>query len=246
MHFVCKVVGVCSEGRCFLYQCTMTTLLTIDFVSDVSCPWCVIGLRALEEALRRVDNLVEADIRFQPFELNPHMPAEGQNLVEHVAQKYGSTPQQFRERRAAIRDRAAELGFVIALSPDEGRVYNTFDAHRLLHWAGLEGRQHELKLALFEAYFTSGLSPSDHAVLADAAERAGLDRDAILEVLASGRYSDEVRDAERFWQVKGISAVPAVIINERYLISGGQPTEVFEAAIRKIAADNSAAVERSV
>ena len=140
----------------------MTTPLKIDFVSDVSCPWCVIGLRALEEALRRVGNLVEADIRFQPFELNPHMPAEGQNLVEHVAQKYGSTPQQFRERRAVIRDRAAELGFAIALSPDDGKVYNTFDAHRLLHWAGLEGRQHELKLALFEAYFTLGLSPSDH------------------------------------------------------------------------------------
>jgi predicted DsbA family dithiol-disulfide isomerase len=224
----------------------MTTRLKIDFVSDVSCPWCVIGLRALEEALRRVGNVVEADIRFQPFELNPHMPAEGQNLVEHVAQKYGSTPQQFRERRAVIRDRAAELGFAIALSPDDGKVYNTFGAHRLLHWAGLEGRQHELKLALFEAYFTLGLSPSDHTVLADAAERAGLDRDAALEVLASGRYSDQVREAQRFWQVKGISAVPAVIISERYVISGGQPTEVFEAAIRKIAADSSAVVERSV
>ena len=184
--------------------------------------------------------------RFQPFELNPHMPTEGQKLVEHVAQKYGSTPQQFTERRATIRDRAAELGFAIALSPKDGRVYNTFDAHRLLHWAGLEGRAHQLKLALFKAYFTLGLSPSDHAVLADAAESAGLDRGAALEVLATGRYSNEVREAERFWQMKGISAVPAVIINERYLISGGQPTEVFESAIRTIAADNSAVVERSV
>ena len=224
----------------------MTTPLKIDFVSDVSCPWCIIGLRGLEEALERLGNLVEADIRFQPFELNPHMPAEGQELVEHVAQKYGSTPQQFRERRAATRDRAAELGFVIALSPEDGRVYNTFDAHRLLHWAGLEGRAHQLKLALFRAYFTLGLSPSDHAVLADAAESAELDRDAAMELLASGLYSNEVREAEHFWQVKGISAVPAVIINERYLISGGQPTEVFESAIRKIAADTSAALERSV
>jgi predicted DsbA family dithiol-disulfide isomerase len=224
----------------------MTTPLKIDFVSDVSCPWCIIGLRGLESALERLGSLVEADIRFQPFELNPHMPAEGQNLVEHVAQKYGSTLQQFKERRATIRDRAAELGFAIALSPEDGRVYNTFDAHRLLHWAGLEGRAHELKLALFKAYFTLGLSPSNHAVLADAAESAGLDRDVALEVLATGRYSNEVREAERFWQVKGISAVPAVIINQRYLISGGQPPEVFESAIQKMAADHSAGVERSV
>ena len=132
----------------------MTKPISIDFVSDVSCPWCIIGLKGLEEALDRVGDLVAADIRFQPFELNPHMPAEGQKLVEHVAEKYGSTPQQFKERRALIRERAAELGFTIAVSQEDGRVYNTFDAHRLLHWAGLEGRQQELKLALFEAYFT--------------------------------------------------------------------------------------------
>ena len=214
----------------------MTKPITIDFVSDVSCPWCIIGLKGVEQALERVGGLVDADIRFQPFELNPHMPAEGQRLVEHVAQKYGSTPEQFRERRAMIRERAAELGFTIALSSEDGRVYNTFDAHRLLHWAGLEGRQRQLKLALFEAYFTRCLDPSDHQVLADGAEKAGLDREAAVEVLVSGRYADEVREAERFWQSKGISAVPAVIIDGRYLISGGQPAEVFENAFRTIAA----------
>ena len=218
----------------------MTKPITIDFVSDVSCPWCIIGLKGIEQALERVGGLVDADIRFQPFELNPHMPAEGQSLVEHVAQKYGSTPEQFRERRAMIRERAAELGFTIALSSEDGRVYNTFDAHRLLHWAGLEGRQRQLKLALFEAYFTRCLDPSDHQVLADAAEKAGLDREAAVEVLASGRYADEVREAERFWQSKGISAVPAVIIDGRYLISGGQPAEVFENAFRQIAAEGPA------
>ena len=217
----------------------MTKPITIDFVSDVSCPWCIIGLKGVEQALERVGGLVDADIRFQPFELNPHMPAEGQSLVEHVAQKYGSTPEQFKERRAMIRERAAELGFTIALSSEDGRVYNTFDAHRLLHWAGLEGRQRQLKLALFEAYFTNCLDPSDRQVLADAAEQAGLDRAEALEVLASGRYADEVREAERFWQSRGISAVPAVIIDGRYLISGGQPAEVFEDAFRKIAADSS-------
>lgn len=217
----------------------MTTPLKIDFVSDVSCPWCIIGLKGLEQALERVGDLVNADIHFQPFELNPNMPAEGQKLVEHVAQKYGSTPEQFSERRALIRERAAELGFIIALPPDDGRVYNTFDAHRLLHWAGLEGRQRELKMALFEAYFTNCLDPSDRKVLADAAEKAGLGREAAAEVLESGRYADEVRAAERNWQSKGINGVPAIIIDERYLISGGQPPEVFEDAIRRVVAETS-------
>ena len=212
--------------------------IRIDFVSDVSCPWCIIGLKGLEQALERVGDLVEADVHFQPFELNPHMPREGQRLVEHVAQKYGSTPQQFAERRAMIRERAAELGFTIALPAEEGRVYNTFDAHRLLHWAGLEGQQRELKLALFEAYFTHCLDPSDREVLADAAERAGLDRGTAIEVLTSDRYVEEVRAAERIWRAKGISAVPAVIFNDRYLIFGGQPAEIFEQAIRRIAADS--------
>lgn len=219
----------------------MTQPMKIDFVSDVSCPWCIIGLKGLEKALVRMGDLVDADIHFQPFELNPHMPPEGQDLVEHVAQKYGSTPEQFRERRMMIRDRAAELGFTIALPHDNGRVYNTFDAHRLLHWAALHGRQRELKLALFEAYFTECLDPSDHQVLADAAEKAGLDRNAATEVLDSGRFADEVRMAERLWQSKGISAVPAVIINDRYLISGGQPAEMFENALRQIAAEKPAA-----
>ena len=219
----------------------MTTPLKIDFVSDVSCPWCIIGLRAIEEALKRVGNEVQADIRFHPFELNPHMPAEGQSLVEHVAQKYGSTPQQFRERREAFRARAAELGFTIALSPDHGRVYNTFDAHRLLYWAGLEGRQRALKHALFDAYFTQCLNPGDHTVLVKAAEGAGLHHDAASQVLETGRYADEVRSAERSWQALGIHAVPAVIINDRYLISGGQPVEVFESAFREIAAEIPAA-----
>jgi predicted DsbA family dithiol-disulfide isomerase len=225
----------------------MTKPMKIDFVSDVSCPWCIIGLREVEEALKRVGDVVEGEIRFQPFELNPNMAAEGQKLVEHVAQKYKSTPQQFQERRAIIRDRAAELGVTIALSSEDGRVYNTFDAHRLLHWAGLEGRQHELMLALFDAYFTRCLNAADHNVLADAADGAGLDRDAAAEVLASGRYADEVREAERFWQSQGISAVPTVIINDRYAISGAHSAEVFETALRQIAAESSAptVVERS-
>jgi predicted DsbA family dithiol-disulfide isomerase len=214
----------------------MSKRITIDFVSDVSCPWCVIGLLGLDRALDRVDD-VEAELRFRPFELNPHMPPEGQRLVDYAAQKYGSTPERLGERRAMVRERAAALGFTISLPPEDGRVYNTFDAHRLLHWAGLEGRQRELKLALFEAYFTNCLNPSDPDVLADAAEKAGLDRQAATEVLSSDRYGTDVREEESAWRARGINSVPAIIINGRYLISGGQPPELFEQAIRKVASE---------
>ncbi len=214
----------------------MTKPMTIDFVSDVSCPWCVIGLGGLEAALQRVGDLVDAEVRFQPFELNPDMPPEGQNIREHVAQKYGSTPEQSAAARANIRARAHEVGFTIAMT-DDSRIYNTFDAHRLLHWAGLEGRQAALKRALFAAYFTNGQNPGDHAVLADAAEAAGLDGDKARELLGSDAYAKEVREVEAFWRRQGVNAVPAVIINERYVISGGQPAAVFERALRSIAAE---------
>ena len=213
----------------------MTRHLKIDFISDVSCPWCAIGLGSLEEALRRVDGLVEAEIRFRPFELNPDMPAEGQNIGEHVAMKYGATPEQSAGARAAIKARAAEVGFVIATGP-ESRIYNTFDAHRLLHWAAIEGRQYPLKRVLLEAYFAYGENPGDPEVLADAAGRAGLDVDAAREVLSSGRYAAEVRADEQRWREADIHAVPAVIINDRFMISGGQPADAFERALRKIAA----------
>jgi predicted DsbA family dithiol-disulfide isomerase len=211
--------------------------MRIDFVSDVSCPWCVIGLGGLEEALGRLDGVVDADIHFQPFELNPDMPAEGQDVDEHIRQKYGSTPAQSAASRDMITGRAAEVGFTMVMR-DGRRIYNTFDAHRLLHWAGLEGRQAALKHALFDAYFTDGLSRGDHNVLVAAAEKAGLDGKAAREVLEGGLYADEVRRAEFDWRSKGINSVPAVIIDNRYLISGGQPAEAFEQALRQIAAES--------
>ena len=214
----------------------MSRTLTIDFVSDVVCPWCVIGLRGLEIALERLQGEVDAQIRFHPFELNPDIAAEGENIVDHIGRKYGSTPEQLAANRATIRARAADVGFAIAMS-DESRIYNTFDAHRLLHWAGLEGRQQALEHALFAAYFSKGLNPADPAILVAAAGEAGLDVARAAEVLRSGVYADEVRAGERLWQSRGISAVPAVIVNERYLISGGQPPEAFEQALRNIAAE---------
>lgn len=212
----------------------MPRALTIDFVSDIACPWCVIGLRGLEVALERVRDLASAEFRFHPFELNPDMVPEGENIVEHIGRKYGSTPEQSAATRAMIRERAAALGFVMAMD-DQSRIYNTFDAHRLLHWAGLEGRQHALKHALFAAYFTDGRNPGDRSVLLDAAQRAGLDGAAAAEVLDSNRYADAVRSEETLWRSRGIHAVPAIIIDGKYLISGGQPPEAFEQALRQIA-----------
>ena len=216
----------------------MTARLKIDFVSDISCPWCVIGLRSLEQALERIGDDATADIHFQPFELNPHMPAEGQDIAEHIAQKYGSTPEQMERNREAIRARGAALGFTFNME-QRSRIYNTLDAHRLLHWAGLEGLQHEVKRALFAAYFTHGRNPGDREVLIEVAAQAGLDPLRAREILESGLYTDEVRERERFYGEQGIHAVPSVIVNDRYLIQGGQPVEVFEQALRRIAAEST-------
>ena len=221
----------------------MITPLKIDFVSDVSCPWCVIGLRSLDQALERVKHDVQAELHFQPFELNPDMPAEGQEITEHITQKYGITPTQADANRENIRQRGAQLGFKFSTASEPGggrhRIYNTFDAHRLLHWAGLEGGglQKLLKEALFKAYFTDGQSPASHEVLARVAGEAGLDADHAREVLASDAYAEEVRERAQFYLNQGIHSVPAVIINDRHLISGGQPPEVFEQALRRIAAE---------
>ena len=220
----------------------MTTILKIDFVSDVSCPWCVIGLRALDQALERVKGEVRAELHFQPFELNPGMAAEGQEITEHITQKYGITPGQANANRENIRRRGEALGFKFSAASEPGggrhRIYNTFDAHRLLHWAELEGptQQKALKEALFKAYFTDGQSPASHEVLVRAAAQAGLDATRAGEVLSSNAYADDVREREQFYLHQGIHSVPAVIINDRHLISGGQPAEVFEQALRQIAA----------
>jgi predicted DsbA family dithiol-disulfide isomerase len=217
-------------------EITVTQRLKIDFVSDVSCPWCVIGLKSLQQAVANLAGEVAVDIHFQPFELNPTMPAEGQDIGEHLAQKYGAAPEQMAQTREAIRARGAELGFIFDMGA-RGRIYNTFDAHRLLHWAEQEGRQLELKQALFKAYFTDGKNPGDHAVLCAAAAGVGLDATRAAQILASDEFAQEVRAQEAFYQGNGIHAVPAVIINERHLIQGGQPVAAFENALRRIAAE---------
>lgn len=211
----------------------MTTAMKIDFVSDVSCPWCAIGLTALEQALARLDDQISAEIHFQPFELNPDMAPEGQDITEHIAEKYGATPEQSAANREAIRARGAALGFTFSMNL-RGRIYNTFDAHRLLHWAELEGRQSALKHALFKAYFTDGKDPSSHEVLLGLASEVGLDSNQAAEILAGDRYATNVRALERHYQNLGINSVPAIIINQKYLLQGGQPVDAFEQALRQI------------
>jgi len=213
--------------------------LKIDFVSDVVCPWCAVGLGGLETALDALKGEgIGADIAFQPFELNPQIAPEGENIVEHIGRKYGASPEQSAANRAMIRDRAAEVGFDMRMT-DDSRIWNTFDAHRLLHWAGETGpdKQKALKQALFTAHFTENRNLTDAGVLTAAAEAAGLDRAEAGEVLASGRYAQAVRDAEDLWRSRGISSVPAVVVEGKYLISGGQPAQAFEEALRKIAAE---------
>ena len=209
--------------------------MRIDFVSDVACPWCAVGLNALERALEKIGDTIPVEIHFQPFELNPTMAAEGADAGDYLKAKYGMSDAQLAHNRGVIRERGAAVGFAFG---DRLRVWNTFDAHRLLHWAGLQSldQQRALKHALLTAYHGQGRNPGASDVLVEMATAVGLDAAEAAAVLADGRYTDEVRAAEQAWQRAGINSVPAVVIDQKHLISGGQPPEVFEQALRGIAA----------
>ncbi len=219
----------------------MTSSLKIDFVSDVVCPWCAVGLGALEQALARMDGQVQVQMHFQPFELNPQMGPEGQDIVEHITEKYGSTPAQMAERWQMLCDRAQEAGFHLPRAR-EGRIWNTFDAHRLLHWAGTLGgsAQRDLKRALLSAYHERGEEVGRHAALLAAVAAAGLEAERAAAILAGDEFAAEVRASQAFYRQAGITAVPSVIVNDKYLIQGGQPAEAFEQALRQIAAQPAA------
>ena len=207
--------------------------MKIDFVSDVACPWCAVGLHSLETALARLGDTVQVEMHFQPFELNPTMPPEGEDTVAHLSKKYGMSPEQLAQGREGLRQRGAAVGFTFGERP---RVWNTFNAHRLLHWAGLEGRQRELKHALLTAYHTNAENPGATDVLIRLAGEVGLDVERARAILASEEFSAEVRALERHYQELGIHSVPSIIINDQHLIQGGQPPELFEQALRQIAA----------
>ncbi|WP_146344993.1 DsbA family oxidoreductase [Phaeobacter marinintestinus] len=210
----------------------MTDTLRIDIVSDVMCPWCIIGYRQLAQALDASG--ADHEIHWHPFELNPNMPAEGQNVREHIIEKYGSTPEQSEQSRNQMTAIGEELGFPFRFAEDM-RMHNTFNAHQLLHWAGTMDRKHDLEMAMFTAHFTNRRDLSDIFVLADIAGEIGLDRDAALDVLERQQFAEETRALEQFWIKQGIQGVPAVVFNGRHLVTGAQGVENYSRMLDHLA-----------
>jgi predicted DsbA family dithiol-disulfide isomerase len=212
---------------------TKLSNIRIDIVSDIMCPWCIVGYKRLEQALATFEGTVNAELHWQPFELNPGMPTAGQNLGEHIAEKYGSTPEQSEANRHNLTKLGQSLGFQFNFTP-ESRIYNTFKAHQLLHWAGEQSKQHALKLALFSAYFTGQQDPSDIEVLVAAATQVGLNGEEARALLVDGRFADTVRVNQKLWTSSGIQAVPAFILEQKYLISGAQEPASIVQAIQQV------------
>ena len=208
--------------------------IDIAFVSDVACPWCAIGLASLEQALARVGNDIDAKVTVEPFELNPDMGPEGAEVVSYLGRKYGRTPEQIAQVQARIRQHGAAVGFTFG---PRNHVWNTFDAHRMLHWAQLEGRGLDLERALLRAYHGEGRNPAAPDVLVEAAAGIGLDAARARAIVESREFEPEVRSRERFWQQQGVSGVPFVVVNGQYAIEGAQPPEAFEQAFRQIGAE---------
>jgi predicted DsbA family dithiol-disulfide isomerase len=206
--------------------------LQIDIVSDIMCPWCIVGYKRLQQALSKFPEL-DIKLYWHPFELNPNLAADGQNLTEHLAQKYGSTPEQSQQNRQRLVDLGKELNFEFNFSADS-KIFNTFLAHQLLFWSALFDKQTQLKLALFQAYFTEQKNPQDIEVLVDIATQVGLEANEARAVLQEGRFALEVKQAEQLWINSGVQAVPALIFNQKYLLSGAQPSEAIEELIAKL------------
>ncbi len=222
----------------------MTALpLRIDIVSDVVCPWCIIGYRQVELALAMLEQPVAAETHWHPFELNPNMALEGEDTAEHIARKYGSTPDQSRANRQRLSDIGDSVGF--AFNYGEGmRIYNTFKAHKLLTVFGSERgwqAQTALKLALFKAYFQDRRDVSDEAVLLDVAEAQGMDRDTALAWLADEALSQTVRAEQAYWLDQNITGVPAIIFDQKFMVPGAQSAETFADVISKVLSKREAA-----
>lgn len=197
----------------------MTQPLRVDIISDVMCPWCIVGYSQLAKAASDAD--IDLDVHWHPFELNPQMAEDGENLREHLAAKYGSTPEQSTQVRAQLTNLGQALGFEFNFS-DTSHMWNTFRAHQLLDWAEEQGKGHDLKMALFKAHFTDAKNLSDPIVLADVTETVGLDRAEALRLLASEERAAQVRQKQQFWQQQGIQGVPAMVFQQRHLVTGAQ------------------------
>jgi len=214
----------------------MTKTLRIDIISDVMCPWCIVGYRQLSAALEATGTAHE--IHWHPFELNPDMPPEGQNLREHIMQKYGSSLEESEQRRQHRKTLGSDLGIDFQFS-DGSRMHNTFNTHQLLHWANTQERMHDLKQALFIAHFTNARDLSDNAVLADIAGEIGLDRTEALAVLDDQRYASQIRQEENFWTKQGIRGVPAVVFDRQHLVTGAQGVDNFTSILKQLAEETA-------
>lgn len=211
----------------------MTDPIKIDIISDVVCPWCAIGYFQLEQAMAALE--LSAEIRWLPFELNPQMPPEGENLTEHVARKYGSTPEQSARSRQQLVALGEELGLEFHYD-EHSRIYNTFDAHQMILWAGLQGQARAMKLGLFKAYFSEGRNVSDKRVLIDVAASLGFDREEAKRLLETQAFADTVKEEEQAWRDRGITGVPAMIFEGRYLIPGAQGAENYANILQQVLA----------
>jgi len=214
----------------------MKPTIKIDYVSDIACPWCAVGLGNLNQAIDQLSDQANFEVHFRPFELNPNMPKGGQDAIEHLTEKYGLTAEQVKTNQANIRAKALEAGF--EFHPEgRKRVYNTFDAHRLLHWAGQEfglEKQAILKKELLNTYFCLAVNLDDQQNLLDAVTRSGLDQNKALEVLKNNEFAKEVRTEEATYTNAGINSVPAIILNDQYLLQGAQPPESFAKAFSQL------------
>ncbi|MFY0596261.1 MAG: DsbA family oxidoreductase [Cognatishimia sp.] len=210
--------------------------LRVDIVSDVVCPWCAVGFKQLEQAVAASGH--EIEVYWHPFELNPQMVPEGQNLREHLAEKYGSTKEQSDEVRGKLKELGNDLGFAFNFK-DDSRIFNTFNAHQLIHWAGEQGKAHDLKLALLTAYFSDGKDVSDTEVLLGEVARIGLDADQAREAIESGEFTDMVRSKQEFWHSRGINSVPSMIFDSKHLVPGAQGTETYISILQQLAGQSA-------
>ena len=205
----------------------------IDIVSDVVCPWCIIGYKRLEAALAILSEQLRAEIHWHPFELNPTLPQGGENLREHLARKYGTSAQSSIAARDTLLRLGDDVGFPLRFF-DDMRIYNTRKAHQLLLWANQHHKQAELQMALFDAYFTRGQAMDDEDVLLDLAEQVGLERVQCQQILRDESWAKTVANTEQQWLQAGIQAVPAIILDQRHLISGAQTTENLLSVLQEI------------
>lgn len=209
--------------------------IQIDIVSDIACPWCAIGYARLERAMKQLAPDYEFSVQWHAFELNPDHSGEGEPILPALARKYGRTEEEARATQNQMMTIAKDLG-VNFEKLQERLTTNTFDGHRLLKWAGEQGRQTEMKKALFEAYFGRAEDVSNHDVLIRCVESLGLDPERAKALLESDEYADIVREDEATYQRAGVSAVPAFIVNGKYLIAGAQEPDTLVQAFEEIAA----------